>query len=267
MSDRGFWDSFKEAKALAKSEQRRAGSKLAVRRGIIPPRSTHGAEENQEQRLDLADNALTQRNHHNLDSAVLLRISRAEPRADGIQFRLRLLLGDAWSKAADHGHPTETAARRQILLNMQRDPDFRVTSRRKLKFAGKNADDADAVGVQPDGTPYDVRVATETAYSQIQGTKPQSLGYGLNDSPAGLAAWIVEKFRTWSDSGGDVEKRFSKGIVVRPPEILENLDIALEAQRSELPLAHNDEPLGVETVRVRIQITERWKLYAVVTDV
>ena len=47
---------------------------------------------------------------------------------------------------------------------MQRDPDFRVTSRRKLKFAGKNADDADAVGVQPDGTPYDVRVATETAY-------------------------------------------------------------------------------------------------------
>jgi len=54
------------------------------------------------------------------------------------------------------------------------------------------------------------RMATETAYQQIQGTKPMTLGYGLNDSPAGLAAWIVEKFRTWSDSGGDVEKRFTK---------------------------------------------------------
>ena len=49
----------------------------------------------------------------------------------------------------------------------------------------------------------------ETGYQSIQGTKPQTLAYGLNDSPAGLAAWIVEKFRTWSDCGGDVE-RFSK---------------------------------------------------------
>ncbi len=50
----------------------------------------------------------------------------------------------------------------------------------------------------------------ETGYQWIQGTKPQTLAYGLNDSPAGLAAWIVEKFRTWSDCGGDVEKRFTK---------------------------------------------------------
>ncbi len=50
----------------------------------------------------------------------------------------------------------------------------------------------------------------ETGYSQIQGTKPQTLGYGLNDSPAGLAAWIVEKFRTWSDCQGDVESQFTK---------------------------------------------------------
>jgi microsomal epoxide hydrolase len=50
----------------------------------------------------------------------------------------------------------------------------------------------------------------ETGYQQIQGTKPQTLGYALNDSPTGLAAWIVEKFRTWSDCGGDVERRFSK---------------------------------------------------------
>jgi microsomal epoxide hydrolase len=50
----------------------------------------------------------------------------------------------------------------------------------------------------------------ETGYQAIQGTKPQTLGYGLNDSPAGLAAWIVEKFRTWSDCDGEVERRFSR---------------------------------------------------------
>ena len=50
----------------------------------------------------------------------------------------------------------------------------------------------------------------ETGYQWIQGTKPQTLAYGLTDSPVGLAAWIVEKFRTWSDCGGDVERRFSK---------------------------------------------------------
>jgi pimeloyl-ACP methyl ester carboxylesterase len=50
----------------------------------------------------------------------------------------------------------------------------------------------------------------EAGYQAIQGTKPQTLAYGLNDSPAGLAAWIVEKFRTWSDCGGDAERCFSK---------------------------------------------------------
>lgn len=51
---------------------------------------------------------------------------------------------------------------------------------------------------------------TEGAYAMLQATKPQTLAYGLNDSPAGLAAWIVEKFRSWSDCDGNVEKRFSK---------------------------------------------------------
>ena len=50
----------------------------------------------------------------------------------------------------------------------------------------------------------------ETGYQWIQGTKPQTLAYGLNDSPAGLAAWIVEKFRTWSDCHGNLESRFTK---------------------------------------------------------
>jgi pimeloyl-ACP methyl ester carboxylesterase len=47
-------------------------------------------------------------------------------------------------------------------------------------------------------------------YQEIQGTKPQSLGYALEDSPVGLCAWIVEKFRTWSDCDGDVERSFTK---------------------------------------------------------
>jgi pimeloyl-ACP methyl ester carboxylesterase len=50
----------------------------------------------------------------------------------------------------------------------------------------------------------------EAGYQWIQGTKPQTLAYGLTDSPVGLAAWIVEKFRTWSDCDGDVERRFTK---------------------------------------------------------
>ncbi|HEV8306799.1 MAG TPA: epoxide hydrolase [Methylomirabilota bacterium] len=50
----------------------------------------------------------------------------------------------------------------------------------------------------------------ETGYQWIQGTRPQTLAYALTDSPVGLAAWIVEKFRNWSDCGGDVERRFTK---------------------------------------------------------
>jgi pimeloyl-ACP methyl ester carboxylesterase len=52
--------------------------------------------------------------------------------------------------------------------------------------------------------------AEGSAYQEIQGTKPQTLGYGLNDSPAGLAAWIVEKFHGWSDNDGHPESAFSK---------------------------------------------------------
>jgi microsomal epoxide hydrolase len=54
----------------------------------------------------------------------------------------------------------------------------------------------------------------ETGYQWIQGTKPQTLAYGLTDSPVGLAAWIVEKFRTWSDCNGEVERRFSKDVLL-----------------------------------------------------
>ncbi len=55
---------------------------------------------------------------------------------------------------------------------------------------------------------------TERGYTAIQSTKPQTLGYALNDSPAGLAAWILEKWRSWSDSRGDVESRLSRDFML-----------------------------------------------------
>lgn len=47
-------------------------------------------------------------------------------------------------------------------------------------------------------------------YMHEQRTRPQTLAFALNDSPAGLCSWILEKRRAWSDCGGDVERRFSK---------------------------------------------------------
>jgi hypothetical protein len=52
--------------------------------------------------------------------------------------------------------------------------------------------------------------STERGYSAVQSTRPQTLGYALTDSPAGLAAWVLDKWRSWSDSGGDVEAVFGR---------------------------------------------------------
>ena len=52
--------------------------------------------------------------------------------------------------------------------------------------------------------------AREGGYAAVQSTRPLSLAYGLTDSPIGLAAWIVEKWRAWSDCGGDVERAFTR---------------------------------------------------------
>lgn len=48
------------------------------------------------------------------------------------------------------------------------------------------------------------------AYHHILSRTPQTVAYGLNDSPAALAAWILEKFRDWSDCSGDLETRFTR---------------------------------------------------------
>ncbi|MFI6691769.1 epoxide hydrolase family protein [Streptomyces sp. NPDC050433] len=61
--------------------------------------------------------------------------------------------------------------------------------------------------------------ATEGAYAAMHRTKPQTAAVGLTDSPAGLAAWIVEKLRSWSDCDGDIERSFTKD------EILTNVTL------------------------------------------
>ncbi len=79
-----------------------------------------------------------------------------------------------------------------------------------LMFAGRDP------ATQP--TPEEARfgeelahwLKEETGYQQIQGTKPQTLAFGLTDSPAGLAAWIAEKFRSWSDCDGVPENAISR---------------------------------------------------------
>ncbi|MHB1583100.1 MAG: epoxide hydrolase family protein [Acidimicrobiales bacterium] len=79
-----------------------------------------------------------------------------------------------------------------------------------------------ALGAAPgDGDPADTEAADELAalqrfqhdegaYAALQGTKPQTVGAALDDSPAGLLAWIVEKFRAWSDCDGDPERAFPR---------------------------------------------------------
>ena len=61
--------------------------------------------------------------------------------------------------------------------------------------------------------------AEEGGYIALQGTRPQTLGFALNDSPVGLLAWIVEKWRAWSDCDGDVLRCFT------PDELLTNSTI------------------------------------------
>jgi epoxide hydrolase len=73
-----------------------------------------------------------------------------------------------------------------------------------LDFANLREDEQVALAA------FDYYSRVDSGYSKIQGTKPQTIGYALDDSPAGLAGWIVEKFRTWSDCDGDVERRFTK---------------------------------------------------------
>ena len=95
-------------------------------------------------------------------------------------------------------------------------------------------------------------IAREGAYMSMQSTKPQTLAYGLSDSPVGLAGWIAEKFRTWSNCGGDLGRSFTKD------ELLSNIMIYwltgtigssmrmyYENSHTLPPLGHIEVPTGI----------------------
>ncbi len=93
-------------------------------------------------------------------------------------------------------------------------------------------------------------LSAEGAYAMEQSTKPQTLACALNDSPVGLAAWIVEKFNSWSDNYGNLESKFTKD------DILTNLSIYWFTQtigpsmRAYYESAHSWSPNANKTVDV-----------------
>ncbi len=90
-----------------------------------------------------------------------------------------------------HRHPERVAGIHLNLLGVRREPDL-----------------------ARDYPEYHAQLAhflrEETGYQSIQGTKPQTLAYALTDSPIGLAAWVAEKFRSWTDCGGTIENAVSR---------------------------------------------------------
>lgn len=107
----------------------------------------------------------------------------------------------------------------------------------------------------------------EGAYASLQSTKPQTLAYGLNDSPVGLAAWILEKFRTWSDCDGEVERRFSKDELLTnimlywvTETIASSIRIYYENAHAPLPLQpgqHIEVPAGMALFPKEISVPPR----------
>ena len=108
----------------------------------------------------------------------------------------------------------------------------------------------------------------EGGYAAIQSTKPQSLGYALNDSPAGLAAWIVEKFHKWSDCGGNVEKKFTKDELLTnimiywvTQSITSSMRIYYEARATGWKLVPEEKvtvPTGCTLSPIEPQLPRKW---------
>jgi pimeloyl-ACP methyl ester carboxylesterase len=91
----------------------------------------------------------------------------------------------------------------------------------------------------------------EGGYDHVQATKPQTLGYALNDSPIGLAAWIIEKFHGWSDCGGDIERRFTKDELLTQVTLYWATETINSANRLYYERDHHPRSLGREE-RVRV---------------
>jgi len=99
--------------------------------------------------------------------------------------------------------------------------------------------------------------AAEGAYGAMHRTKPQTAAFGLTDSPAGLAAWIVEKLRAWSDCGGDVERRFTKD------EMLTNVTIYWLTQTigSSMRMYHANAAIAPAQHARRVEVPSGFSLF------
>ena len=91
----------------------------------------------------------------------------------------------------------------------------------------------------------------ESAYSAVQGTKPQTLAYALTDSPVGLLAWILEKFWAWSDHGADLWETFERDDVLANVTLYWLTGTALPAARTYYE-ARREEPAREPDGRIEV---------------
>jgi pimeloyl-ACP methyl ester carboxylesterase len=91
----------------------------------------------------------------------------------------------------------------------------------------------------------------EGGYNRIQESRPQTLAYGLHDSPAGLAAWIVEKWRAWTDPGGDLERHFTKDELLTNVTLYWVTETAGSSSRSYYERARDPRKVGPDE-RIRV---------------
>jgi pimeloyl-ACP methyl ester carboxylesterase len=99
--------------------------------------------------------------------------------------------------------------------------------------------------------------ATEGAYAAMHRTKPQTAAVGLTDSPAGLAAWIVEKLQSWSDTGSDIERSYTKD------EILTNVMIywLTGTIGSSMRMYHANSAIPPEQLARRVEVPSGFALF------
>jgi pimeloyl-ACP methyl ester carboxylesterase len=119
----------------------------------------------------------------------------------------------------------------------------------------------DRAELSPDEQAWFERIAVwgaaEGAYAAMHRTKPQTAAFGLTDSPVGLAAWIVEKLRSWSDCDGDIERVFTKD------EILTNVTIywLTATMGSAMRMYHANAAIPAEQHARRVEVPSGFALF------
>lgn len=94
-------------------------------------------------------------------------------------------------------------------------------------------------------------LAAEMAYDAVQSTKPDALGPALHDSPSGLAAWIVDKYRSWSDCDGIVESSFTKDELLATVTIFWVTETIVSSMRLYYDYASMKPRFGYDGLRVQ----------------